>query len=171
VAVAIRAADGLEIDEDPAFVRRSWIVQRLGWTGMGLVVVLALAGLLGSGPLSRRTTQLAGLLRVEYQRFARYEAAQTIAIRLEPAATHTGEVRVWVDRRFLDDSKIDAITPTPVRAEAGPDRLVYVFAVTPPGAPTTLTLILQAEQIGLTSGRIGLVGAAGAATFWQFIYP
>jgi hypothetical protein len=171
LVVAIRAVDGLEIDEDLAFVRRSWTVQRLGWIGMGLVLALALAGLLGSGPLSRRATHLAGLLRVEYQRFARYEAVQTITIRVEPAATHTGELRVWVDRRFLDDSKIDAITPTPVRVEAGPDRLVYVFAMSHPGEPTTLSFILEAEQIGPTSGRIGLVGSDGAASFRQFVYP
>jgi hypothetical protein len=163
--------DDLEIDQDLAFLRRSWRVQRAGWLGMVAVLVLALAGLLGSGPLSRQEVSLPGLLRVEYQRFARYEAPQTLTVRLEPAATRTGEVRLWVDRRYLDESKVETIMPPPSRVEAATDRLVYVFRMSRPGEPATIVLELQSRQIGPISGRIGLEGAEAVAPFRQLVYP
>lgn len=169
--MAIHRVDGLEIDQDVAFAQRSWRVQRAGWVGLGVVLVLALAGLLGGGPLSRREARLPGLLRVEYQRFARYEAPQTLTVRLEPAATRGPEVRLWVDRRYLDDAQVATITPPPSRVEAAGDRLVHVFPVARPGDPLTIRFALQSEQIGPIAGRVGLEGAAAVAPFRQFVYP
>ena len=64
----------------------------------------------------RRVDDLGGLLRVDYERFTRSEAPQTLTVHLEPAATGAAEVRLWIDRRYLDDAKVEAITPPPVRA-------------------------------------------------------
>ena len=169
--MSVRRAHDLDIDEDLAFAQRAWSVERAGWLGMGLVLVLGLAGLFGSGPLSRREVTLPGLLTVEYQRFARYQAPQTLTVRLEPAATRTGEVRLWVSRRYLDGSKMESITPPPSRVEAAGDRLAYVFSMSPPGQPATLVFALQSEEIGPTSGWIGLDGAGASAPFRQFVYP
>ena len=161
----------LEIDQDLAFAQGSWTLQRAGWLGMSVVLVLALAGILGSGPLSRDEVSLPGLLRVEYQRFARYQAPQALTAHLEPAVTRGGEVRLWVDRRFLGDSRVDTITPPPVRVEAAGDRLVYVFSARRPAEPVTIVFALQAEHIGPRSGRVGIDGAEAFAPFRQFVYP
>ena len=161
----------LEIDQDLAFAQWSWSVQRAGWLGMAVVLVLALAGLLGSGPLSRSEVSLPGLLRIEYQRFARYQAAQTLTAHLEPAATRGGEVRLWVDRGYLAHARVETITPPPARVEAAGDRLVYVFSMSRPGEPVTIVFALQSEHIGPTSGRVGLDGAEGFAPFRQLVYP
>ena len=138
---------------------------------MSVVLVLALAGILGSGPLSRGEVSLPGLLRVEYQRFARYQAPQALTAHLEPAATRGGEVRLWVDRRYLGDSRVDTITPPPARVEAAGERLVYVFSTSRPAEPVTIVFALQAEHIGPTSGRVGIDGAEAFAPFRQFVYP
>jgi len=169
--VAIPREHDLEIEQDPGFLRRSWRVQRAGWIGMGAMLVLALAGLLGSGPLSRRDVTIPGFLRVEYQRFARYDAPQTLTVRLEPAATNAAYVRVWLDRRYLDGSKVETISPPPIRVEDAGDRLVYVFALARPGTPATVVFALQARQIGSMSGRVGLDGGQAFAPFRQFVYP
>lgn len=42
----------LQIREDPAFQHRQWRVQRVGWLTIGLLLVLALAGVFGKGPAS-----------------------------------------------------------------------------------------------------------------------
>lgn len=161
----------MEIDQDLAFARRSWGVQRVGWLGMGVLLVLALAGIFGSGPLSHGEVSLPGLLRVEYQRFARYQAPQTLRAHVDPAATGTGEVRLWIDRGYLADARVDTITPPPARVEAGGERLVYVFPTSRPGEPVTIVFALQAEHIGPTSGRVGLDGGETFAPFRQFVYP
>jgi hypothetical protein len=169
--VGIRPADSLEIDEDPAFAERSGMVQRVGWIAVAAVLVGALAGLLGPGPLGRHVVSLPGLLRVEYERFARYEATQALTVRLEAGATRTPEVRLWLDRPYVEGTRLENIIPTPVRVEAATDHLVYVFRLSQPGDPVTITFRMQSEQIGSTMGRIGLVGAEGGAVFRQFVYP
>ena len=161
----------LEIDQDLAFMRRSWIAQRAGWLGMGIILVLAVAGVFGSGPFSRSEGGVPGLLHVGYQRFARCQAPHTLTVRLEPAATRTGEVRLWVDRRYLADSRVDAVTPPPTRVEAAGDRLVYVFSTSQPGRPLTVVFALQAERFGRGTGRVGVDGAEAFAEFWQLVYP
>jgi hypothetical protein len=171
VDVSTRRAHDLEIDQDLTYLRRSWRVQRAGWLAMAVVLALALAGLLGSGPLSRREVGVPGLLQVEYERFARYEAPQTLTVRVDPAATHTGEIRLWVDRRYLEHARIETITPEPSRVESAADRLVYVFAMNRPGEPATIAFGLQAERIGRISGRVGLEDAEAAAPFRQLVYP
>jgi hypothetical protein len=112
-----------------------------------------------------------GLLRVEYQRFARREAPQTLTVRVEPAAAHAAEVRLWIDRRYLEGSRVETITPHPARVEAATDRLVYVFPLRGPGEPATVMFELQAQRIGPVEGRVGLEGAEAAAPFRQFVYP
>ena len=60
----------LEISQDLTFQRRSWIVQRVGWVMLALLILAALGGLFGPGPLSRaRAGPHDGPLWVEYQRF------------------------------------------------------------------------------------------------------
>lgn len=138
---------------------------------MGVVLALALAGTFGSGPLSRSEVTLPGLLRLEYERFARFQAPQTLTAHLEAAATGASEVRLWVDRRYLDDTRVETITPSPARVEVGGDRLVYVFPTSRPGEPVRILFALQAEQIGPTSGRVGVDGGEAFASFRQFVYP
>jgi hypothetical protein len=161
----------LEIDQDLEFQRRSWAVQRVGWGVMALCLILALAGILGSGPLSRQDVALPGLLRVEYQRFTRYQTPETLTVRLEPPATRAAEVRLWLDREHFESAKIETITPPPVRVESAGDRLVYVFPMSRPGEPATITFMMQSERLGPTAGRIGLAGVGAFAPFRQFVYP
>jgi hypothetical protein len=169
--VGIRGVHDLGIDHDPAFERRSWVVQRVGWVAIVALLVLALAGVLGSGPLSLQEATVPGLLRVEYQRFGRYQTPEALTVRLEPAAARGDEVRLWVDRRYIDGLRIEAITPPPLRVESAADRLVYVFPLGQPRESMTVRFMLQPEQIGAISGRVGLAGAADVATFRQFVYP
>jgi hypothetical protein len=48
---------------------------------------------------------------------------------------------------------------------------VYAFPISRRGEPVAIVVALQSERIGPVEGRIGLEGAAGAASFRQFVYP
>lgn len=167
--MAIRRTDDLEIDQDLAFQRRAWIVQRAGWAAMGALLGLAVVGLLGSGPLSRHEVRTPDGLRVEYPRFARYETPETITVRVAPTAS--ADVQVWVDRGYLERASVESVVPPPSRVEVAADRLVYVFPRHRRGEPVTITFRLQATRIGPASGRVGLVGGAAPAAFRQLVYP
>ena len=54
IARAARAPAGgpLQVDSDDAFTKREFAVESVGWVMLSLVLVAALLGALGSGPLS-----------------------------------------------------------------------------------------------------------------------
>jgi hypothetical protein len=165
--------DGLEIDQDLDFQRRSWIVQRIGWALMFLIVLAAVLGLLGPGRLSHGRADAPGAMSVEYQRLSLYETPDTLTVRLEPAVTAQDTVRVALDRGFLDSAKMTSVLPPPVRVEAAAGRLVYVFAVAERGTPMTITFGFEPQVIGPRRGVVALEGApaGGSVTFRQFVYP
>jgi hypothetical protein len=165
----IRRVHELEIDQDLRFQRRSWVVQRVGWVVMAALIALAAAGLLGSGPLSHQKAD-GPSLRVEYERFARYQTSQGLKIHVAPGVTPGPEARVWVGRDFLDGAKIETIVPPPARVESADDRLVYVFSLSRHGGPLTVSFMLQSEHIGSVAGRVGIDGGE-TANFRQFVYP
>ena len=162
----------LEIDEDLAFERREQRVERIGLALLVALVIAAALGLLGSGPLSHATTRADGLT-VDYQRFSRYQTSETLTLRLGAEAIEAPEVRVWLDRGYLDGVRLESVVPPPVRVEGASDRVVLVFAVAEPERPLSVTLTLQPDRIGRLHGRAGLedrVGESGVA-FRQLVFP
>jgi hypothetical protein len=169
--VAIRRVGDLEIDEDPAFERRSQRAERIGTWLMVAVLVAAALGLLGSGPLSHATAR-AGDTTLHYQRFSRYESSEALVLHLPRPVPPAREVRVWVDRAYLEGSRLETVLPPPVRVEAAADRLVFVLAVAEPGGPLTVRFNLQPERVGVVHGRIGVEGPTGPAlAFRQLVFP
>lgn len=164
----------LEIDQDLDYETRAYNVRRVAWWLMALIVLAALAGLFGSGPLSHtRAGEAGGPLSLEYGRFARLTAPATLEIQLGPQAAAVREARVWIDRRYLQDMQIEDMVPEPERVEAGADRLVLVFPLAASaGAPgtTSFELHLQAQRVGPLHGRVGLEGGP-SLDFHQFVYP
>jgi hypothetical protein len=173
-SVAIVRAGDLEIDQDLTFQRRAWMVQRVGWVVMALLIAAALAGVLGSGPLSRQTARAPGALEVEYQRFGRYQDAETLTVRLEPAVTAVPLVRLSVNREFLDHSAIERVVPAPERVEAAERRVVYSFRVAGPGQPFPVTFNARPQRIGPVAVTLRVESEAAhgrEARFRQFAYP
>jgi hypothetical protein len=161
----------LEVAQDLEFQRRSWTVQRIGWVVMALVIVAALLGLFGPGPLSSATAgEQGGALWAEYRRFGRYASPSTLRIHLGTGAARDGEARVWLSREYLEGVRIQHITPEPDSVEAGLDRITYAFRVAEPGQPVAVTFHLELQQIGPTTGRVGLPDGP-SLTFSQFVYP
>ena len=77
-----------EIGEDPAFQRRVWIVQRCGWVMMAFLILFALLGGFGRGPLSAWDVASAdGRLRVEYEAVLRQDSATRWHVTLPPGTT------------------------------------------------------------------------------------
>jgi hypothetical protein len=165
------AALGLDIPEGEGVSRGEDWFHRAGWTLLGLIIVAALAGLLGPGPLSSRTACAGPGFCVEYERFVRNHAPAELRIRV----THSGEagpIRLVLGREFLESSQQDSITPEPDRVELlpagqlhlieaprlGPREALIVYHYQPDGAFRDLTI-----RIGLESGP--------ALRLSQFVYP
>jgi len=161
----------LEINQALDFQRRRQLVERVGWIAMALVVLAALVGLFGPGLLSAaRAGETDGPLWMEYNRFARLQAPQTLRAHLGPDAAKNGEARVWLDREYLQSVQVQQVTPQPALVVAGPDRLTYVFEVDGTEQPTAVTFNVLPDSFGPLRGRVGLEGG-GSFGFTQFVYP
>ncbi|WP_206755458.1 MULTISPECIES: hypothetical protein [Trichocoleus] len=167
----IQRVGDLEIVQDLEFQRRAWAIQRLSWIGWGLIAVGALAGLFGSGPLSRgNVSSPSDSLQLEYDRFGRFHAPAKLKIILGAGSEQNGKVKVWLSRSYLESTEVQQVTPQPEWVEASPDRLTYVFRTTALDRPTAVTFYLQPDQVGLQTGQVGVV-TGPTLRFNQLIYP
>ena len=171
MAVATRPAD-LQIDEDLGYQRREWLVQRWAWAAMALLIVAAMLGLFGHGVLSsRQAGSPDGGLLLEYQRFLQYHDPATLRLRATAGGDDgRNELRIWVDRDYLDQIEIQQVTPQPIRVEAGADRHVFVFRVMQDGGPTGVVIHFEPDAVGSLQARIG-IGDLEPARFSQFCFP
>ena len=122
-----RAGD-LDITQDLDFQRRQWMIQRVGWVTMGLVMIAGLIGLMGTGPLSKTSTgDPDDGLQINFQRFDRRHAPSEMRIDIAGDAIYEGEAQVWIDRRFLDRIELEQVIPEPEDVRSEPNREIYVF--------------------------------------------
>ena len=145
--MAYQTIDDVEIYQDIEFTRREWATQRVAWVVMGLLLLAAIGGLFGSGPLSHNAIEDdGGQLRLEYPRFIRMKAPATLLVELGEGVARDGEASVWLDAKYVEDLEIREVTPEPDEVERGPNRLIYRFLVADPGEPTNITFHITPDQ-------------------------
>jgi hypothetical protein len=160
---------GIELEQDLAFQQRSWRVQRFAWGVLVLIVGAALAGLAGSGPVSRGSRAAQdGRFIIEYERFVRMQAPSRLRLHVSREAVRAGEVRVWFDRNYIERIKLEQIVPQPKRTEVGEQRLTYIFAAEDDQS-AMIIFDLQLQTFGRVSARVGM--GEVALDFQQLVYP
>jgi hypothetical protein len=161
--------DGLQINEDVPYQRKEWRVQRIIWVFIAVLLVAALAGLLGPGPLSS-TTAGTPAFQVEYLRFARWQAPQSLVVSAGTEGATT--LRLAFDKSFLDSMQVQQITPQPANTKASGNNFIYTFA-TGPGTTTDVTFSLQPNSLGTIHGAISLLatGHGSSLHFTELVYP
>jgi hypothetical protein len=165
---AKRTAD-LELNEDLPFQYREWRFQRFGWVLIGVFVAAGLAGAFGGGLLSQtRVSAPDGSLQVEYERFARMDAPTRVTITMF-APSPERQVRVELDRAYLDAVVIEQMAPVSQQVLTKSDRVVHVFDLAQPGQPMTATLHVRPLAPGLLQARLTL--GQRSVTLRQLVYP
>lgn len=150
------------------FQRRLWKVERASWWVQLGLVLAALAGLTGKGPLSRVSAESQGL-RVEYDRLARHESAGELTLTVAPGLARGGVVRLRLERRWLEGVEIQGIDPEPERSEAGADTVRFTFPV-PEGQAARVRLRVEYSGMGWRSGRLQVESGPGV-TLTQWVFP
>jgi hypothetical protein len=159
----------LEVSDSQAFQRREWRVQRLGWTAMALLVVAALIGLLGPGPLSSATAVTDdGLAQVEYQRFGHLEADDALTVVVAPAAVTDDSVDVELAADWVRSVDISSIVPEPQEQVATPYGLRLTVAAEP-GSRVTVQIAFRAMRVGVVDAGFRFDGQT--VPFQPFVYP
>jgi hypothetical protein len=153
---------------DPTrFQRREWVLQRLGWALMGLVLLAGVLGLFGGGPLAHRTSANVALA-VEYDWLTRRDSQTTW--KLTPRTSPVdGRHRVALDANWAQHFRIHAIQPEPESARLAEGRWVYVFEVREQrGQP--IVFHVEARKTGPLEGSI-VFNDAPPLPVAQFVYP
>lgn len=163
--------NGLEVEEDIAFERKEWKVERVAWVVMLLVVLAAAGGLFGNGLFSRTTKSTPdGQLEIAYQRFARSGGRTTIEVTVTPAVAQEGEVTVLLSRNYLSRFQIRQVTPEPDSTESVGESLAFTFQVGDDSAPHEVEFNLEPEAVGRSRGTVA-VAKRPPLPFSQFVYP
>ena len=140
-------------------------MERVGAVTLAVFVAAAGAGAFGDGPLSHaRTSEEGGRLAVEYERFVRASNAAETRVHVPPGGGH-GDIRLWIDLRYLDDVDVVAVVPEPYRVEHQGSRVLYMFARADAAAPAEIVFRYEPKRPGRLSGRMGL--ADGPAAAWR----
>lgn len=161
---AQRDLDGIGQAEHPR-------ARRVGPLILTLILLAALAGLIGPGPLSwTSAVDDAGLVGLQYSRFIRNIAATNlqVAVRSDPAQPRSA--RLWISSEYLTGINVQQITPQPDTSTAVNGGSVLEFPVSGPAETVTVQIQLQSNQIGLLRGQIGAPDRE-PIRFWQFVYP
>lgn len=163
--------DSLEIEEDLPFQRRSWVIERIGWAVMALVVIAALLGMFGDGPWSGGELGLAnGGPRLRYQRVARRQSLMKLEFGEVPSAGHGRELRVSFNRSYLRQVELESVMPAALRVEGDAERVTFAFASARPGKPQHITFAFRPDDIGLVHADCAVEGGQ-SFSFVQWILP
>jgi hypothetical protein len=146
------------------FQRRTWLIERIGWLVLALIVLLALLGLFGSGFLSKRSVG-AGALTIHYERFQR--ATRLVQFTFHFAPSPRSERRLRLNAAFQKTYEVSSIQPPPARSNA--DGVNLTFAV-PVGGPADVVIWAHPRAYGTTQIEIR-ADDEPPLTFSAFVYP
>lgn len=160
---------GLQISEDMAFQRRTWLVERIVWILLGLVLIAALLGFFGGGgpAASAETSTEDGNLSMQYERFLRLESPTQLRVVARPFGT---TLRLWLERDYVEAIEITSIVPEPHRVEAAEDRYTFEFPLTASAETATVFFYIEPRKAWNLTGRLGLDGGA-ELMLRQLVYP
>jgi hypothetical protein len=143
-------------EANPRERHRSRIIHFAGVALFLAALAAALAGLLGQGPLSRRSARSAdGRINVEHQRYVRYQAPVDLRIYIAPDATSNGLVELRISRNFVEKAEIRRIDPEPESIAAGPKYFTHIIRVET-NAATQVKVRFEPGHMGSLAYEVGV---------------
>ena len=152
----------IEIDEQIKLHEKGWVIQRVGWVLILLVMVAGLLGLFGEGVLSKQTAA-AGNIKAEYERFMRYEAEMKVL--LEAPNEHIATISL--PQEYLKSFRNVRFEPEPLSNNSTANEIIYHFQ---PASNHIVTLYLTPKGRGSLDGTMKVNGS-NAIPLHHFIYP
>ena len=160
----------IQINEDPAFQRRDWQAQRVGWITMLILLVLALAGAFGNGPLSRAAIGSQDIVEIAYERVLRHAADAELRVVVAPALNGDSALTVYISSQYLNRFTDITVTPEPSSTGKRGAWLYYVFSRPDPRLPTDVTFHYNPDRYWLQKGAVAVDGNA-PLRFTQLVLP
>lgn len=147
----------LEIEQDLRFEKKDWAAQLIGRVVIGLLIVGALLGFFGAGPLSlTEVHDETGNLAVVYEHFGRRGATTDLTATIAPESFSNGQAKLWVSSDYLAKLQLDKVTPTPDQVSALDEGFTYTFLASEPDEELTVTFNFTIASMGPESGEIAV---------------
>lgn len=147
-----------------------WTLQRFFWLCIVAVLLAALLGYLGRGPLVKRLAVADDdSLSVEYYRVERYQSPTQLRIRVAKLPGGEQPLRLLLDKRFCDLASADSIAPPPRDFAQRGDKVVYEFDVDD-ADELEIVYRYQHEEPGELSYEVSVDGHS-AARVSQYVLP
>ena len=152
----------LQLEENLHQHKQGYIIQKIGWATLYLGLLLAIAGLFGTGPLSYRTLSQNGN-SVEYERFLRFEGEAEMTFNVN-AATDT--VTLEIPQQYMEYIHVESITPLPLGNKTLNGVTTYFFNAS---GNTSIHCNLMAKKPGSITSTLKVNQTA--FTIAHQIYP
>jgi len=152
----------LELEENIALHQKGWIIQRVGWTILYAILLLALLGLFGTGLLSFRHEQVNGH-EVSYEYFLRFESEADMTFQFHDIRD---TIRLTVPQSYREYIDISSISPLPARSLLVDGQVIYFFPATHNGK---IQCTIMARKAGTI--RATLLVNESPITITHLIYP
>jgi hypothetical protein len=161
----------LDLDQDLKFQRREWRVQRVGWLLWAVLILAALAGLVGPGPLSSNTAATSdGRLVLKYNRFVHRHHQTEFELTMQPESEQDESIRLRLSQPLLQRIQISRIEPEPASSQLTADGVWYEFNCKPGSKSLQAVFRLEHDKIGRGTCQLQLADDQPLnASF--FVYP
>lgn len=164
------SGEKLDFTENMRFQACEWRWQRIGWGILGLIVILAMAGVLGDGPASRTKVEKT-FLRVDYHRFTHRETVTPLDITYRHKEGDTSLVLEF-DRSCLQGLAVEETRPEPKANMAREGEGISLEFDLAPDAPwTKLHFRVKPDKAGLRRCRVRSDAGMEYLEFSQLVYP
>jgi hypothetical protein len=171
----VKRIGDLEIDEDILAARIVWKAQRVGWFLLAHFLGAAVAGLLGSGPLSQRELiSPSGHFRVQYNRFLHRDASDQLKVLLAPKAL-VAPVSITFSSEKLADLNLEIPSLEPTQTITSGQEVTYRFLTHASEKSAEVIVELKPKLIGNGLLEVSLneneMGKNEKVVFDFFVYP
>lgn len=151
--------------------QREWAIERVGWGLMALIVLAALLGGLGSGPLGSRSAESPdGSLRLRFFAVERYAAPQILELWAKPLNDETTPLELAFSRTFTDEITIEQIVPEPESMTTEDGKLVLRFNSSDSTEESKVVVRYKHDGYGLLDYEVG-IGSQEPIRVRQLVLP
>lgn len=141
----------LDLGADDEWESRWARLQRVAWMIMGIVLLLAIAGVFGRGPVDHATAaDNSNQFRVDYAPVILFRTAAVLTLHLSPSLAGWDHlVHVRASTTLLGPLQIQRVEPQPAQWEAGASGPEMAFRVSSASGEKTVELEIQPGAVGL----------------------
>lgn len=114
---------GLYLDQDLLLHNVGWKVQRIGWIATLIFLLMAVAGLFGTGPISRQFSR-DNAASVHWEKYLRFQSDEEMLFEVNNARD---SVHLSIPQEYMEYFELTNFSPAPVRTYVEKDLTNFIF--------------------------------------------